>query len=172
MRRFVLVLGPEKSGSKLAARIAADLCGIAMFSRYDGVDSVSNYRGTVYHTSLPRRFPAEFPDIYRLLPGMMDEYDSINIILCTRSPGISKISIERDFKRSHDDVQRHYSKAMDVCRELYRYYECLVWSYESFLFLGTAYINEMARYLGVTHVSPELFSINIVDGNQKWTIQE
>lgn len=172
MRRFVFVVGPEKSGSKIAARVAAHLCGIAHYNRYDGVDPVTNYRGTVYHTSFPRRIPAEFPDVYSLLPCARDEYDDIRIIICVRSPGISKISIERDFGRSHNDVQYQYSKAMAICRELYSLYSCLVWSYESFLFLGTAYINDMARYLDVTHVPLELYSINLVNGNEKWTLQE
>lgn len=161
-RKCVFVLGPEGSGSKLAARICADALGIRAFERWDGDGWCDEGFHRVLHRSLPYGDPPRFPDVVQWIRSHEDEFD-LCFVITTRDRTLSEYSRLSRFPKSRQQVRAESEDAKATMVEVMRSGEkYLVWSYETFMFLETAYLEELHRFLGVESD----FAPRLVDGNE------
>jgi len=144
----VFVIGPEGSGSKLAARLCADALGIRPFSEWDGDGWCEGESHKVLHRSLPYGDPPRFPDIGQwvaLNEGKSDLY----FVLTTRDQTLSEYSRLSRFPKSLSQLRSESEHARASMAEVMRGgQKYFIWSYESFMLLGADYLEDLHRFLG------------------------
>jgi len=160
--KCVFVVGPEGSGSKLAARICAAALGIAAFDEWDGDGWSDGGTHKVLHRSLPYGDPPRFPDVARWIADHEGQWD-LYLVLTTRDRTLSHYSRMSRFPKSLRQVRSESEEARAIMAEILGSgRKRFIWSYETFMFLGGAYLEELQRFLGVdSTVLPHL-----VDGNE------
>ena len=153
----VIVVGPESTGSRLVAKICAHVLGLASFGDWDAVGWIENERHRVCHRSLPYGLPEKWPDVTRWVRSNWRHSD-IRFILVTRDLTLSHLSRRKRFGKSLATCRQQSERAraimIDIMDNRYQY---LLWSYETFMFLGEAYLRELYEFLGVeSSYCPEL----------------
>ncbi len=146
--KSVFVLGPEGSGSKLAARLCAEALGIHPFDAWDGDGLCLDAHNDVTHRSLPFGDPPRYPDV----DGWLAERTQRDcyFVLTTRDETLSHCSRLARFPKSPAQCRSESALARERMAAVMRGdHPYLVWSYESFVFLGTEYLTELHRFLGV-----------------------
>lgn len=161
MKKCVFVFGPESSGSKLIAKICSHVLDIDRYGDWHGGSWSDHGLHKVYHRSLPYSNPPRFPDIAKLIAENEKDYD-LYFILTTRDITISKLSRFQRFAKPYNQSQVESAKAREIITDLLNSdHKCFIWSYETFMFLQQAYLNQLYHFLGVnSDFFPEL-----VDGN-------
>lgn len=161
--KCVFVIGPESSGSKLVARICSHVLQIQDFDDWNGTAWSDRGEHKVCHRSLPYNLPPKFPDIEEWISTHHESYD-LCFILTTRDITLSELSRIERFSKSKPQVEAESAKAREIMLDVLRKpYPVLIWSYETFMFLGLAYLKQLYQFLGVQSD----FCPPIIDGNRK-----
>ena len=159
--KCVFVMGPEGSGSKLAARLCADALGISPFGEWDGNGWCEGQSCKVLHRSLPYGDPPRFPDIAQWVARNEGDSD-LYFVLTTRDQTLSEYSRLSRFPKSlsqlHAESEHAQAAMAEVMRSGQKYF---IWSYETFMLLGADYLGDLHLFLAAESGSlPQL-----VDGN-------
>lgn len=161
-RKCVFTIGPESSGSMLVARICAHVLGVAPFGQWNGVGWCDQGRNKVCHRSLPFCIPPRFPDIGKWIADNESDYD-IHFVLTTRDITLSEISRVERFNKSFEQVRSESLRAKEIMSQIIASEQKhLIWSYETFMFLGQPYLSELYRFLEVESD----FEVPLKDGNR------
>ena len=149
--RHIIVTGPESSGGSLVARTIAHVLGVSHYNDWSGMDphTVSDKYLKVQHTSLPASRPAVFADVQKWIYGDGGDVH-ISFVLTVRDNGISIRSKMRRAEMALDEAENHNVRAAQLMAEIAASHRPhLFFSYESLIFLGSAYLKELYRFLGV-----------------------
>jgi hypothetical protein len=167
--KCVFVLGPESSGSKLCARIIAHVLGIAAFDAWDGTAWAVSDQHRVLHRSLPYGLDTpRYPDVRKLV-GRFAPGFNLYFVLTTRDITISERSRIERFGKPLAQVSRETKKARSMMQKIMALdFPRLVFSYESLVYLGKPYLQDLYRFLGVESG----FQPVITDGNRKRILNE
>ena len=124
---------------------------------------VENETVRVQHTSLPFGRPSQFPDIKEWIED--DGVTSRLFILTVRDNGISIRSKMRRADMTHDEAQGHNAEAarlLAVIASSHRPH--LFFSYETLVYLGHDYLQELYRFLDVESD----FVPPLIDANERY----
>ncbi len=163
--KCVFVLGPESTGSMLAARVCAHVLKIRDFDDWDGVgwceSEIVGHK--VLHRSLPYGLnPPEYPDI-DLLKKENQHYHQY-FVITTRDISLASISKRHRFGKSKQMVAAEMEKAKSIITTVMNSKtNNIIWSYESFMYLELAYLKKLYHFLGVESDFVPLLK----DGNKK-----
>ncbi|MEO9850087.1 MAG: hypothetical protein ABJE80_12775 [Reichenbachiella sp.] len=161
-RKCVFVIGPESSGSMLIAKICSHVLGIQAYGSWDGAGWSDEGHHKVCHRSLPYSNPPVFPDIDAWISTNKDEYN-IHFVLTTRDLMISEISRFDRFAKPLRQSKLESEKAKEIMKGVMnKDQKYLIWSYETFLFLGLDYLQLLYQFLDVKSD----FIPDLVDGNR------
>ncbi len=175
-KKCIFVIGPESSGSTLLAQIiSAALNGDQEWSgrgfnccNKGKCDADNGYmfpheevEHLVCHRSMPFLQEAVWPPIEK----WKEHYDA-TFVISTRDTTISKLSVVNRFNRSPETVEAHQERARkDITQLLKEDSKTFLFSYETFMYLGDAYIQELYQFLGIkSDYMPE----SLRDGNLKY----
>jgi hypothetical protein len=160
--KCVFVIGPESSGSMLIAKICAHVLGILPYGEWNGVGWCERSDGhRVCHRSLPFGDPPQYPDIERWIADYSSGYD-VYFVLTTRDLSISELSRFERWARPFAHSRHESLIAREIMvRVLSGPQARMLWSYETFMFLGDAYLKELYEFLRIESVfSPRLLDAN------------
>lgn len=185
-RRCVFVVGPESSGSMLAAKIVAHVMGVRAYGQWappvgwshsdlpqGHVSDAAQARAvaarldTVCHRSLPYgRDGDQYPNIGQWLTLNRDA--SCQFVITTRDVSIVDRSKRKRFSRSEalcrENRDRSRQCIADIVQQKLPYF---IWSYETLVYLRDDYLAQLYAFLGIPSkfVPPDLF-----DGNEKYVL--
>lgn len=167
----VFVVGPESSGSKLTARIAAHVLGVTTFDEWDGSGWCGHEMrpgNRVCHRSLPFMLPPKWPDFDEWIENHGATHQ-VRFIVTTRDRSISERSRIRRFHKGPEQVTNETNTAVHMIQDLLaRETSTHVHSYETMVLLGAPYLNLLYDFLGVeSDFMPE-----ILDGNRPYIAEE
>ena len=151
MNKHIIVTGPESSGGSLVARTIAHVLGVSHYNDWSGTDphTVSDRHVKVQHTSLPASRPAWFADVQKWIDGDGDDTHR-SFVLTVRDNGISIRSKMRRAKMTFEEAEGHNIRAAQLMAEIASSHRRhLFFSYESLVYLGAVYLNELYRFLDV-----------------------
>jgi hypothetical protein len=182
-RRCVFVVGPESSGSRLAAKIVAHVLGVHAYGHWarpvgwshsdlphgNVSDSVQNNAvaartDTVCHRSLPYGRKGVYPDLERWCSMNSDALTQF--VITTRDVSIVDRSKRIRFNRTESLCKLNRQRSRQwIAAVLQRKLPYFIWSYETLVYLREDYLRQLYAFLGVESdfVPPDLF-----DGNQKY----
>lgn len=183
-RRCVFVVGPESSGSMLAAKIVAHVLGVRPYGEWDPPtgwshgdlpqgrvsdvaqkNAVAARTDTVCHRSLPHGRDADlYPDIDQWLSMNGDALT--RFVITTRDVNIVDRSKRKRFNRPESLCRMNRERSREwIADALRRRLPCFIWSYETLVYLREDYLRLLYAFLGVESdfVPPDLF-----DGNAKY----
>lgn len=168
-RMAIIVTGPECSGSTYIAQILAYCMDLdASFQGWDGRGQIGALGDPyiVLHRSQPNKTHgfislAQFESMF---PGY-----ELKFVLCTRDRTVSAMSnLARRGKTAEvqsEEEQRALNIMLDIMNSRHPFY---VWSYETFMFLKSAYL----KVLFTSFIRPvraiEIDESTIIDGNMKF----
>jgi hypothetical protein len=126
-------------------------------------------RHMVCHRSLPYGKKCHFPDLSDWLNEYEKDYD-IYFILTTRDITVSKFSRYQRWKKppKHSTEESETAKKimLSVIDGQQPYF---IWSYESFMFFGSPYLQSLYHFLGIeSDFSPELKDANVNKVKKIW----
>ncbi len=157
--KCIIVIGPESSGSKLAAKVCAHALGLHAFGTWNAVGWTDGCKSghRVCHRSLPYGTGAQFPDLGSMIAEHRDRYD-IRFILTTRDRTLSELSRRARFGKSAHQVSHESDRATTIVKSILRSeWPSFLWSYETFMMLGKDYLDLLYRFLGTdSDFVPEL----------------
>jgi len=185
-RRCVFVVGPESSGSMLAAKIVAHVLGVRAYGQWDPpvgwshsdlpqghvsdaahASAVAARIDTVCHRSLPYgRDGDQYPDIDQW--RWLNRDAACQFVITTRDVSIVDRSKRARFRRSEalcrDNRERSRQFIANIVERKLPYF---IWSYETLVYLRNDYLQLLYEFLGVesAFVPPDLF-----DGNEKYVL--
>lgn len=156
---LALIVGPEGSGSSLVSRIIAHVVGATTFDKWKGLGNVQGNGWKVMHRSLPSLKRPRFYDIEKMI--RKHKTYALHLVLTTRDVTMAQTSAMARFPRTDAEAKAHTERARDIMAGLMRNHVCLVWSYETFVFLGDAYLERLYAFLGVeSDFPPPLYDAN------------
>lgn len=159
--KCVFVIGPESTGSMLVAKICAHVMGIHPYGEWNGVAWSDTGTHKVCHRSLPYGTPPEYPSIEQWVAENASTHE-LYFILTTRDITISELSRFERWSRPFDQSRAESDTARKIMSEVIDgKHDYLVWSYESFMFLGRGYLDGLYKFLNVeSSFCPELIDAN------------
>lgn len=162
-KKCIFIIGPESSGSKLVARICAHVLNIVDFNEWDGSAWCDMGNHKICHRSLPYNIPPQFPDITKWIRDNENDF-KIHFVLTTRDITISQLSRSERWSKHQEQTVRESTIAKKIMSQVMQSsFPHIIWSYETFMFLGTAYLQHLYKFLEVkSDFTPEL-----LDGNLK-----
>lgn len=157
----VVILGPESSGSKLVAKTCAHVLGVHAFGSWNATGWSSGNGHRIYHRSLPHGRPSQFPDVDALV-GDRGADHALRFVLTTRDRTLSELSRCERFLMDAAQARHDSDRAREIMASILRSdWPSLVWSYETFMFLGKDYLDLLYRFIGVeSDFMPELVDAN------------
>ena len=169
----VLVIGPESTGSKLCARICAELLGIVKASEWNGMDEAINKNHKVTHRCIPW-------DGMWFDPKDFIEGEGINkVVITSRYNEFSIRSKQLRYNKIEYAAVEENKDAIIMLSELIYYYDCMFFSYETLLMYGLGYIDQLSFFLEVNKKgdmyldkTSQNLSIEITDSNKKYLEDE
>lgn len=157
--KLAFVVGPEGSGSALASRVVAHAVGAANYRQWNGLGHVRGNGWKVIHRSLPSSKKAVFYDIEKMI--RKHTTCDLYLVLTTRDVTLAQMSAVERFPRTEDEAGAHMVHAAEIMAGLMDKHKCLVWSYETFVFLQGAYLARLYDFLGVeSRFVPPLYDAN------------
>jgi hypothetical protein len=156
-----LVTGVESSGTRFVAKyIAYCLGNIKSMDDPDWVTNKSSGKHIVDHSSLPHGDRDNFRKAEEFGPPK-----NTIIVVCIRDQNIAGISGGlRHNKSKIKQTLKLINKARDWIKHyLDSDYKVVLFSYETCVFLGQAYLKRFAKKLGITHKN-----VHIRDANRKY----
>lgn len=159
--KCVFVIGPESTGSMLAAKICSHVLGIDSYGQWNGVAWSDRGHHKVCHRSLPYGTPPQYPDIQQWVAENQDSHE-LYFVLTTRDITISELSRFERWSRSFEESRKESEIACRILVDVISAgHRNMVWSYESFMFLGNSYLRSLYDFLDVaSDFSPELVDAN------------
>lgn len=155
MKRALFVIGPESSGSMLAAKICAHVLGVASYGKWTGARFVEKRNVRVFHRSIPYETKIIFPNI----DEWMNQHKDYNkrFVITVRDTTLSEISRIKRFSATKESktpynmelARAESDKAKDILIEVMDKYPYFLFSYEVFLYLGLRYLKDLYKFLGV-----------------------
>lgn len=151
MKKLILIIGPESSGSTLIAKV----CAKSIMQESDGFfnsgDSFcTNENQMVIHKSLPEHLPPIFCDINSMIVNYENKGFEVYVILTTRDITISEHSRIKNFLKTKKQVKAESAKAKEIMIEiLSNHSKTFIWSYETFMYLGEHYLNKLSAFLDI-----------------------
>jgi len=157
--KLALVVGPEGSGSALVSRIIAHVVGATDYKRWNGLGHVRGNGWKVLHRSLPSLRRAVFYDIEEMIRKHAKH--ELYLVLTTRDMTFAQRSAMSRFGRTKKEAQTYTARAARIMGKLMDEYDCLVWSYETLVFLKAPYLKRLYRFLGIeSDFVPPLYNAN------------
>jgi len=183
-RRCVFVVGPESSGSMLAAKIIAHVLGVRAYGQWNPPvgwshsdlpqghvsdvaqsNAVASRTDTICHRSLPYgRDGNSYPDLHAWLRTNRDA--SLRFVITTRDVSIIDQSKRARFNRPADLCRMNRERSRQWIAACVRQkLPHFIWSYETLVYLRSDYLQLLYEFLGVESdfLPPDLF-----DGNEKY----
>ena len=162
MKKCIFVIGPEGSGSRVAAKICSNVLGIHQYGDWKGNDWSDKGHHKVCHFSLPNGRPPKFPDVGQWVSENEKNYE-IYFVLTTRDITISELSRFNRRAKPFKQSQKESAKARDIMLMIINSrHKYIIWSYESFMFLREGYLNSLYEFIGVkSEFIPNLIDANI-----------
>lgn len=165
VKKCILVIGTERSGSTLMAKTCAKaLDNSIKTGSVDSGDVVigSNYK--VIHKSLPEHLPPVFVDLNEIILLNESQGYQVYLVICIRDITLSEYSRIKHFLKSKEQVKNESNKAKEMILDIMdshktRYF---LWSYETFVYLGPQYLQEVYQFLQIE----SSYSPTIIDGNR------
>jgi hypothetical protein len=162
-KKCVFVLGPESTGSKLIGKVCSHAMGIQEFGTWEGSAWSDAGGNKVYHRSLPYGLKPKFPDVDAWVAEHKDEFD-ISFVLTTRDITISQLSRYQRWKKPTQQAAEESETAKQIMLSVMEMpYPYFIWSYETFMFLGEAYLQTLYKFLDVECS----FMPKLIDANAK-----
>jgi len=161
----VFVIGAESSGSKLVARILAHALDIEPYGAWNGSGwaTAPHTSNRLCHRSQPYGAAGHYSDIER----WNEEHRECDVryVICTRDVTISERSRRQRWPdRSPGLLAEQTERARGIVRQVMRTCNHVIWSYETFMFLGVDYLRELYGYLGV---ESDFVPPDVADANAK-----
>ena len=165
---FVLVTGPESSGTRWVSKLCARSLGLDPAAKWDGTDLIHNGTNCVMHRSLPHGNRHHFPNLRELADKHQKRFGGTgHIVVCLRDTTCIFYSAKRARNHNrHNLTRENMARAVEICTDLLTSdVRAFPFSYESAVFLRVAYA-KLALFdrLGV----PGLKDIQAYDGNKKY----
>lgn len=160
----VLSIGPESTGSRLAAKTAAFLLGINKWNRWDAdrQETITNEFHSVTHLSWPYGRRTNFPSLTR--------YKDHKIIITIRDKTASLKSVLNSHDRNKRNARDGQAIALKLAEEalMNESLDTFLLPYESMVAVQPAIIFRLSKWLGVS--PPEYIPerIQARDENKKW----
>lgn len=155
----ILVIGPERTGSMLVAKIIAHVTGVKSFGSWPGGGKVKNDEHEIYHVSLPRnRQNREYPQVNLLID------ESTHVIITTRDNNISIASKQQRFTKFSNHAKQENIIAQNMLQAFLSHEKVFICSYETLVYYKLYYAKLLYHFLGIeSDFIPEIY-----DGNQKY----
>ena len=148
MKKCILIIGPESSGSTLIAKTCAIAIDPDIGGEFNSGSKFNLGQNLVIHKSLPEHLPPKFPDIIRIINEHQRNGYKVYIIICTRDITISQYSRVRKFLKPYAQTTEESERAKKIILEVIdQHSNHFIWSYESFMFLGKSYLNQLYQFL-------------------------
>lgn len=165
---FVLVTGPESSGTRWVSRLCARALNIDGHGQWGGVDIIHNDQHGVLHRSLPHGKRANFIDIQKLMSEHVSRFGDVgHIVVCIRDQSCAFQSAKRAHNNDdHDMTRKNMQRAATICRALLHDPTSFLFSYETAMYLRDGYVRLLTDRLG----RPALKDINYDDANRKYLL--
>ena len=164
MKRLIIILGFESSGSVFAARIVSFVLGkCAKFGDWNGYGWNGKYGEelVIVHRSMPyMRNPKRwFNDLENEI-ALLEDY-SREFIICTRDLNISRISRIKRFGGIHSEYKKDDKRAVEIFSRIISEEKYFILNLETALALGDAYYQGLFAWLNVeTNFSPKVINVN------------
>lgn len=157
-----IIVGPESSGSKFAAKVIASRYDI---SDWSGSYAVESEDILIYHRSCPFERPKRWsPAIINEIEAITKNSLQINVIFTTRDVNIST---SRKSIRFGECSISEANYDLSEAQKLYFYLKervdrIFIWSYETMTLLGKEYINSCFEFFAIKKVNdlPEIHDRN------------
>jgi hypothetical protein len=163
MKKALVVLGYESSGSVFAAKVVSYVTGkCSYFEEWNGY----GFNGSIgddlviLHRSIPYMRPKLWHDEPQELLTLFKGYD-VQFIICTRDLSISHLSRMKRFGGTNADCVADSHRATMLFKKIIENYQCFIFSYETMVALDYAYFKELYRWLNIDSD----FKPDIKDGN-------
>ena len=166
---IAVVTGPENSGSRLCARITAQVLQVCNFGfdwpGYGWAPNNISARHKVLHRSTPygNNEILNIDDISAY--DELGPIDDIRFIFTTRDGSISRSKYEKYTDDTWQKALKANISIIDKVRS--RNLPYMFWSYESLLLYGETYLFELYQFLGVEG-RPSEFVPPLLDANRKY----
>lgn len=139
----IFVTGPERTTSKLAARLAANSLGVVGFKDWSGHGTVNNKIHTIIHKSNP--WSGNILNIKRELPKIRE---NVKFIFCSRDKTSSK------YRHQFHNHEKSYEDYMEITRDNLEFVvsnnlPVFFWNYESAFMYQENYIKTYYNFLEV-----------------------
>jgi len=166
MKKAFVITGPESSGSVYISKIIAHVVGKSSFGDWPGYGLCGQIGDDI--VVLHRSQPFMEWNKYFTLDQFKEMFDGYQIyfICTTRDITISNISKVNRFGRNQQACAENLQKSRSIVAEILANQELsIIWSYETFIYLGPAYLEILYRFL---NVRSNFYPDNIIDGNTKY----
>jgi len=166
--KCVMVIGQHSTGSKLIAKTVAHVLGVADYETWNArrwARSQYTKGNNVFHLSIPSlREARHFYKGPRVWKKQFANHD-LYILIPTRDQTCIDISSFRRWKISDEERQWRVDRGREMIKELLTSdVKSMVWSYETFLYLGDIYLQTLWSFLGIE----SNFVPDLIDGNKKY----
>ena len=163
MKRVLVVLGYESSGSVFAAKVISYVTGKCLFfGEWHGY----GFNGSIgddlviLHRSIPYRRPKLWHDDPQELLTVFKGYD-VQFIICTRDLSISHVSRMKRFGGTIEECISDSQRATKLFEKIIKNCRTFVFSYETMIALEFAYFKELYRWLNIeSEFRPEIKDAN------------
>ena len=163
MKKALVVLGYESSGSVFTAKVISYVTGkCSFFGEWNGY----GFNGSIgddlviLHRSIPYMRPKLWHDDPQELLALFDGYDT-QFIICTRDLSISHLSRKGRFGGTIADYVSDSQRATNLFKKIIENYRSFIFCYETMVALEYVYFKELYRWLNIDSE----FKPDIKDGN-------
>lgn len=148
---FILVTGPESSGTRWVSQICAGALNIHGHDTWNGHDRINDTMHGVLHRSLPHGSRNGFLDMRKIVDGEAARFGGIGrIIVCIRDQTcVYQSSKYAHNKRNTAMTRKNMSKAADICKSLLDDPRTMLFSYETAMYLKDRYVQTLFTWLGI-----------------------
>lgn len=164
--KTIIVVGPEATGSRFCAKLAAHALGVALFGEWDGFrfapDSGEQFKYINGSAVLHRSIPSKGDNNYVIEPTRFIEgADDIRFIFTTRDKSIT--SINRGYSKAEQERWIDENKKV-IKSVIQRNVPYMFFSYETFMLYPDIYVKELYSFIGCECD----YVPDIIDGNPKY----
>jgi len=157
-----MVIGPGGTGSKMIANVMAHVLNIHEYGTWDSNGWCESDTHRVCHRSLPYgHYISRYPDIQKWIESYKNSHQ-LYFVLTTRDITISGLSRKRRFGHSDNKCLKDDEKARKIMTDVLQSgHPGMIWSYESFVFLQNAYLQQLYDFIDVeSDFTPEIRDAN------------
>ncbi|MFZ0564856.1 MAG: hypothetical protein WAM28_01520 [Chlamydiales bacterium] len=174
IEKVILVTGPESSGSKYITWVISKAVYQDRPRDHWGSDGLiwySDGKTLIAHHSQPTLRPPLFRTLCEL-KNLLPQQCPIFFVIPTRDHSIVALSKQRRFNAKNQwgkgiEIQ-HEQISREILEEILLKEKAMVWSYETFIYLGNSYLKKLYEFLEIT---TDYFPNNTRDENAKYILK-